>query len=100
MLMYYNNDNPTTSSSSSTTASETRDDIPVVHTDSNSSLSDRGIGEDEGKVVYDSTTDLAYHDSSEREGAELIRRALTPEEESAMPDNFMPLRHYRAEKVG
>lgn len=106
MLMHYNNgnNNPTLSSSSSATASETKedtvteDDIPVVHIDSNSSLSDGGVGEDDGKVVYDSTTDLAYHDSSEREGAELIRRALTSEEDSALPDIFMPLRHYRAEK--
>mmetsp|Transcript_29195 Transcript_29195/g.79011 ORF Transcript_29195/g.79011 Transcript_29195/m.79011 type:complete len:400 (-) Transcript_29195:328-1527(-) len=60
--------------------------------------SDREETEEETGHDYDTTTDLAYHNASEKEGAELVRRALTPEEESAMPDEFMPLRHYRAEK--
>jgi hypothetical protein len=89
---------PTSSSSTETTATDTKeaivaeDDAIAVRTDSNSSLS-------EGEIVFDLTTDLAYHNSSEREGADLVHRALTPEEQSAMPDVFMPLRHYRAEKV-
>jgi len=71
-------------------------DTIAIRTDS-SSMSE---GASEDTVPYDLTTDLAYHNSSEREGADLIYRALTPEEQSAMPDSFMPLRHYRAEKVG
>jgi len=65
-------------------------------TDSNYSGSERGGEETEHD--YDTTIDLAYHNISEREGAELVHQALTPEEQSAMPDTFMPLRHYRAEK--
>jgi len=72
-------------------------DTLAVRTDSNSILSEVGSVKKE-EVVYDSTRDLAYHNSSEREGAKLVYRALTPEERSAMPDAFMPLRHYRAEK--
>ena len=71
-------------------------DTIANRTDSNSSLSER----EDDKVTYDLTTDLAYHNISEREGADLIHTALTPQEQSAMPDAFMPLRHYRAEKVG
>lgn len=105
MFMHYNSSkNGTVSSSFPTTSIETKEeatmqgDSPSLHTGSNSSISDTLVGEDEIKVVYDSTTDLAYHNSSEKDGAKLIRLALTPKEESAMPDMFMPLRHYRAEK--
>ena len=35
----------------------------------------------------------------EDEGVMKIRSALDPEELSAMPDDNMPLRHFRAEKV-
>ena len=66
-------------------------------TDSNVSMSEEEPESEE--VAYDLTTDMAYHNSTEVEGAELVRKALTPEEESSMPDAFMPLRHYRAEKV-
>jgi len=65
-------------------------------TDSNVSMSEEEPESEE--VAYDLTTDMAYHNSTEVEGAELVRKALTPEEESSMPDAFMPLRHYRAEK--
>lgn len=67
-------------------------------TNSSSLSSNSSLSENE-EVKFDLTTDLAYHNSSELEGAELVRKALTPEEQSAMPDDFMPLRHYRAEKV-
>ena len=66
-------------------------------TNSSSISSSSSLSDDE--VQFDLTTDLAYHNSAEREGAELVRKALTPEEQSAMPDDFMPLRHFRAEKV-
>lgn len=67
-------------------------------TDSNYSGGERGGEETEHE--YDTTSDLAYHNFSERKGTELVNQALTPEEQSAIPDTFMPLRHYRAEKVG
>lgn len=67
-------------------------------TNSSSLSSNSSLSENE-EVKFDLTTDLAYHNSAELEGAELVRKALSPEEESAMPDDFMPLRHYRAEKV-
>lgn len=64
-----------------------------------SSISSSSSSLSDDEVRFDLTTDLAFHNSAEREGAELVRKALTPEELSAMPDDFMPLRHYRAEKV-
>ena len=85
------------SSSSSETMEEGTKEAAIAEQDSHSSLSEK---ETEEKVEYDLTTDLSYHDSSEKEGADLVCKALTPEEQSAMPDAFMPLRHYRAEKVG
>ena len=38
-------------------------------------------------------------DSMEAKGVEEILAGLTEEERSALPDKFMPLRHFRAEKV-
>ena len=67
-----------------------------THTISSSSSNDDE--EDDEGIVFDETTDLAYHNRSEREGSDQIYRALSAEERSAMPDEFMPLRHYRAEK--
>jgi len=90
-LLHHNDPSP----SKTKTATVIEHGILAIRTDSNCSLSEGGIGEE---MVYDLTTDLAYHDSSEREGAELVHRALTDEEQKAMPDAFMPLRHYRAEK--
>ena len=72
-------------------------------TDSNSSESELE-GEETDKsnfeASYDTTTDLSYHNASEQEGAKLVHQALTADEQSRMPDAYMPLRHYRAEKVG
>ena len=79
-------DNTSTSTSISTSTSTT---ITKIAT----------ISSEEEEEEYDATTDLAYHDRSEREGSELVHQALTPEERNAMPDAFMSLRHYRAEKV-
>lgn len=88
-----------TASPKEITAAETKkataeNDTVANRTDSNVSLS-----EEEEEIVYDLTTDMAYHNSTELEGAEEVRKALTPDEETSMPDAFMPLRHYRAEKV-
>lgn len=49
--------------------------------------------------VFDTTTDLSYHNRSEQEKSESILNSLTQDEQSSIPDKFMTLRHYRAEKV-
>lgn len=67
--------------------------------DSDSISDDEDEKEDDGNIVFDTTTDLSYHNVLEQEGSKLILQALTPNEQSAIPDEFMPLRHYRAEKV-
>ena len=66
---------------------------------SDSISDDEDEKEDDGNIVFDTTTDLSYHNVLEQEGSKLILQALTPNEQSAIPDEFMPLRHYRAEKV-
>ena len=54
----------------------------------------------ENKVNSDMTNvDFEYADSDEVAGTAEIIASLTQEEQKAMPDEFMALRHYRAEKV-
>ena len=54
----------------------------------------------ENKVTSDMTNvDFEYADSDEVAGTAEIIASLTQEEQKAMPDEFMALRHYRAEKV-
>ena len=55
--------------------------------------------DDSAKDAFDMTTDVAYHNRSEQEGSQTILQQLTADELTYMPDEFMPLRHYRAEKV-
>jgi hypothetical protein len=54
-----------------------------------------------GKLGVDSTTadDFDYADADELEGSNAIIASLTKEEQESFPDEFMALRHYRAEKV-
>ena len=93
-------DNTTTTKTSTITENDTiagtRNTDSKSNSNNNTSTSTSSEAEE---VEYDATTDLAYHDPSEREGSELVHQALEPEERNAMPDAFMPLRHYRAEKV-
>jgi hypothetical protein len=44
--------------------------------------------------------DFDYADADELEGSNEIVASLTKEEQESFPDEFMALRHYRAEKVG
>jgi hypothetical protein len=43
--------------------------------------------------------DFDYNDADELEGSNEIVASLTKEEQESFPDEFMALRHYRAEKV-
>ena len=55
-----------------------------------------------GKLGVNSTVadDFDYADADELEGSNEIIASLTKEEQESFPDEFMALRHYRAEKVG
>jgi hypothetical protein len=54
-----------------------------------------------GELVNSSVADdFDYADADELEGSNEIIASLTKEEEASFPDEFMALRHYRAEKVG
>jgi hypothetical protein len=90
---------PSTTTTTATTAnSETLTALST--TSSSGSISDdEDEKEDDGNIGFDTTTDLSYHNVLEQEGSKIILQALTPNEQSAIPDEFMPLRHYRAEKV-
>lgn len=44
-------------------------------------------------------TDLSCHSDAERDGCDHIRAALTEDEMNSLADDYMPLRHFRAEKV-
>lgn len=95
-------DNTTTTTTTKTSTITENDTIAGTrNTDSKSNSNNNtstSTSSEAEEVEYDATTDLAYHDPSEREGSELVHQALEPEERNAMPDAFMPLRHYRAEK--
>mmetsp|Transcript_57181 Transcript_57181/g.139397 ORF Transcript_57181/g.139397 Transcript_57181/m.139397 type:complete len:429 (+) Transcript_57181:250-1536(+) len=50
-------------------------------------------------VKIDPTSDLAYHSQKEKDDCEFIlQNRFTEEEIRSMPDRFMVVRHYRAEK--
>ena len=50
-------------------------------------------------VKIDPSSDLAYHSQKEKDDCEFIlQNRLTEEEVRSMPDKFMVVRHYRAEK--
>ena len=51
-------------------------------------------------IKIDTTTDLAYHSKEEYVKCQEILQNLSPDEIQRLPDPLMPLRHYRAEKVG
>ena len=59
-----------------------------------------GAGENKKKKRYDEDDELAYYkDEEEMYGVREVLSALTKDEIEAFPDEQMPLRHYRAEKV-
>jgi hypothetical protein len=89
----------TTTTTTTTTNAKTLTALSTTSSSGSSSDDDEDEKEDDGNIVFDTTTDLAYHCCAEQEGSKLILQALTPNEKSAIPDEFMPLRHYRAEKV-
>lgn len=64
------------------------EDSPTIVDDSN-----------EGDCCYDTKTDLSYHSDIEKDGCDRIRNSLTNDEIQELADEYMPLRHYRAEKV-
>jgi hypothetical protein len=90
---------PSTTTTTTTTNAKTLTALTTTSSSGSSSDDDEDEKEDDGNIVFDTTTDLAYHCCAEQEGSKLILQALTPNEKSAIPDEFMPLRHYRAEKV-
>ena len=96
---------PSTTTATATATSAHSKTLTTLSTTSSSDSDSIGDDEDEdekeddGNIVFDTTTDLSYHNVLEQEGSKLILQALTPNEQSAIPDEFMPLRHYRAEKV-
>jgi hypothetical protein len=50
-------------------------------------------------VCYNTQTDRSYHSDIEKEGCDRMRDALTQDEIQELADEYMPLRHFRAEKV-
>jgi hypothetical protein len=91
---------PSTTTTTTATTANAKTLKALSTTSSSGSISDdEDEKEDDGNIIFDTTTDLSYHNVLELEGSKLILQALTPNEQSAIPDEFMPLRHYRAEKV-
>mmetsp|Transcript_720 Transcript_720/g.1320 ORF Transcript_720/g.1320 Transcript_720/m.1320 type:complete len:345 (+) Transcript_720:128-1162(+) len=64
----------------------------------NDNSSQENEDDNHAEVILDTSTDLAYHSKDEHAGCRRIIKSLTEEEVQSMPDAFMPLRHYRAEK--
>mmetsp|Transcript_42707 Transcript_42707/g.48518 ORF Transcript_42707/g.48518 Transcript_42707/m.48518 type:complete len:396 (-) Transcript_42707:17-1204(-) len=76
-----------------------RDNHNVVRLRQNNNPSTTSVSSSSSSIsVFDTTTDLSYHDRLEQEKSESILNSLTQDEQSSIPDKFMPLRHYRAEK--